>query len=75
MNRPFTSTHLMWPCYTGRLPSHNLIYTVDYSVIYTFSYYSKKFICVCSHSSVHAHGTKFRVGNFKHSKISAGRAR
>ena len=48
--RPFTFTRLLSPCYTERRPSHNLIYTVDY----TFSYCSKKFIyhtlafvCVC----------------------------
>ena len=37
---PFTSSHLMSPCYTERRLSHNVMYTVDY----TFSYCSKKFI-------------------------------
>ena len=63
---PFISTHLMLPCYTERQLSHNLIYTIDY----TFSYRSKKFMCTCSHSSVLAHSTKFRGRNVKHFKIS-----
>ena len=29
-----------------------------------------KFICACTKSSEHAHGTKFRGGNFKHFKTS-----
>ena len=37
------------------------MYTIDH----TFSYGSKKFICACTKSSAHAHGTKIRDGNVK----------
>ena len=47
------------------------LYTVDH----TFGYHSKKFICTCAKSSAHAHGTKFRGGNFINFKISIGCAR
>ena len=58
-------------CYTKRRPNHNLTNTLEY----TYSYRTKKFICTCSHSSVHAQGTKFRGGNCKHFDTSIGRNR
>ena len=50
----------MSPCYTESQLSYNLMYTIDY----TSSYRSKKFICLSSLSSVYAHGTKFIGRNF-----------
>ena len=50
--------------YSKRGKSHNLIYTVGP----TFSYCSKTFIYTCSNLSVHAYGSEFRGGNFKHFK-------
>ena len=56
---PFTSTHVMWLCYTKAQPSYNLIYTVDHTVSYRIK-----------NSSVHAHSTKLIGENFKLLKIS-----
>ena len=53
----------MSPYYSKRRASHNIIYTVDH----TFSYSSKKFICICSHSS----GMP-TLSNFKYFKTSVG---
>ena len=54
---PCTSTHLMSLYYTERQPNHNLMYTVDH----TFGYRSKKFMCTCTKSSAHAHGTELEA--------------
>ena len=65
---PITSAHLMLPCYTEKKAESQ-------PVDYTFSNRSKKFVCVCSPSSVHAHGNKFRKNNFKHFKTSVESAK
>ena len=72
VERPCTSIRLMSPYYTERRPSHNLIYTVDY----TFRYRSKKYLCACLLSSTHAHGgSKIGGTDLKHFKTSVGRTR
>ena len=64
-----TLSHLTLLYYTKRRP--NLMYTVDY----TFSYHSQKFIHACMKSSAHAHRAKIRDGYVKLFKTSVGCAR
>ena len=49
-------------------PKDNRVTTLCTPCTTPLSYRRKKFICACSHSSAHVHGSEFRGGNFKRFK-------